>query len=102
MPKLEGTATNADRATVATRAIADSSGKNIADLYAKKNGEGATGTWNINISGKAAAAAIADRALRADAADKATRADTAARADMADRLSVNVLTFANGTKIWVE
>lgn len=102
VPKLEGTATNAERATVATRAIADSSGKNIADLYAKKNGEGATGTWNINISGKAAAAAIADRALRADTADKATRADTAARADMADRLSVNVLTFANGTKIWVE
>ena len=81
VPRIEGTVTNAAHANTADRAAADGNGANIPATYTPKNGAGATGTWGINISG---------------------RAESAGRAEVADRISGNVLVFGNGTKLWVE
>ena len=61
VPKVEGTASLASRAFTADRAGADGNGANIAATYATKNGAGASGTWGINIGGRAAVANVADR-----------------------------------------
>ena len=81
VPQVEGTASYAAHAYTADRATTDGNGVNFSANYAPKNGVGTYGTWPISITGSAA---------------------TAARAGVADGLSGNVLTFANGTKIWVE
>lgn len=81
VPQVEGTASHAAHAYTADRATTDGNGFNFSANYAPKNGVGTYGTWPISITGSAA---------------------TAARAGVADGLSGNVLTFANGTKIWVE
>lgn len=93
VPQLEGTATNATRASLADRATADANGANIPATYTPKTGVGATGTWGINITGKAETAGRADTAARADTSDTAERAKA---------IAGNVLVFGNGTKIWVE
>jgi hypothetical protein len=151
VPNVEGTASLASRAYTADKATTDGNGANIAATYAPKTGAGVNGTWGINISGKAAAASVADR-VGNDAADmrfhwsgqsgqptwvwggnspndaqvynpsnfNVNHANTAGRAEVAgrvensgnaayadraktaDKISGNVLIFANGTKIWVE
>ena len=68
VPRLEGTASTAVRAYTSDKAVADGNGGNIAETYAPKNGAGASGTWGINIGGRAAIANVADR-VGNDAAD---------------------------------
>ena len=68
VPQVEGTASLASRAFTADRAGADGNGANIAATYVPKNGAGASGTWGINIGGRAAVANVADR-VGNDAAD---------------------------------
>ena len=70
------------------------------------DGSGAHGTWNINITGRAAGADVATRAVSADTAAKAETADkaeTAERAAMADEatLALNIPTYDRGGNIWI-
>lgn len=51
------------------KATKDADGNVIADTYAKKTGEGASGTWDIDVSGKAASATTATKALNVPTSD---------------------------------
>lgn len=53
---INTTVNESKHAAAADRATADSAGNNIVDTYVPKTGTGATGTWNISITGNAATA----------------------------------------------
>ena len=93
----------------ADRANKDGNGRDIAGTYTPKDGAGAYGTWNINVTGRAASAGEADSAAmatraasadRAAMADKATMADKAGWADGAN-LALNIPTYDRGGNIWI-
>lgn len=98
VPRLEGTAKNADQAlkakeadqaaqaehaVSADRATRDGTGNEIASVYAHRDGSGAGGTWPINITGTAARASYADVAGRVEGAGNANEAEHAKNADYA-------------------
>lgn len=105
----------------ADRANKDGNGRDIAGTYTPKDGAGAYGTWNINVTGRAASAGAADSAARAASADKAGWADGAAKANSADKaatadragwadkagwadganLALNIPTYDRGGNIWI-
>ena len=99
VPRVEGTAKNADRASTAGRAdtagrsdsaasadkaTRDSAGNEIASVYARRDGGGAGGTWPINITGTAARASYADVAELAKRVEGAGNANEAQHAKNAD------------------
>lgn len=90
----------------ADKANKDGSGRDIAGTYTPKDGAGAYGTWNINVTGRATGADVATRAVaadnatRADAADRATTADKASWANEAN-LALNIPTYDRGGNIWI-
>ena len=90
----------------ADKANKDGNGRDIAGTYTPKDGAGAYGTWNINVTGRAASAGTADNAAaatRAVSADKATTAEAAGRAGWADgaNLALNIPTYDRGGNIWI-
>lgn len=90
----------------ADKANKDGDGRDIAGTYTPKDGAGAYGIWNINVTGRAASAGTADNAAaatRAVSADKATTAEAAGRAGWADgaNLALNIPTYDRGGNIWI-
>ena len=90
----------------ADKANKDGNGRDIAGTYTPRDGAGAYGTWNINVTGRAASSGTADNAAaatRASSADNATRAETASRAGWADgaNLALNIPTYDRGGNIWI-
>lgn len=90
----------------ADKANKDGNGRDIAGTYTPKDGAGAYGTWNINVTGRATSAGTADNAAaatRASSADNATSAETASRAGWANGadLALNIPTYDRGGNIWI-
>ena len=93
----------------ADRANKDGNGRDIAGTYTPKDGAGAYGTWNINVTGRAASAGEADSAAMATRAASADRAAMADKATMADKagwaneanLALNIPTYDRGGNIWI-
>lgn len=99
----------------ADKASKDGNGRDIVGTYTPKDGAGAYGTWNINVTGRATSAGTADSAAmatraasadRAAMADKATIADKATTADKAGwaneaNLALNIPTYDRGGNIWI-
>ena len=84
-------------------------GRDIVGTYAPKDGAGAYGTWNINVTGRATSAGAADSAAMATRAASADRAAMADKATMADKagwaneanLALNIPTYDRGGNIWI-
>ena len=93
----------------ADKANKDGNGRDIAGTYTPKDGAGAYGTWNMNVTGRAGSAGEADSGGmatgaasvdRAAMADKATMADKAGWANEAN-LALNIPTYDRGGNIWI-
>ena len=93
----------------ADKANKDGIGRDIAGTYTPKDGAGAYGTWNINVTGRATSAGAADSAAMATRAASADRAAMADKATMADKagwaneanLALNIPTYDRGGNIWI-
>ena len=93
----------------ADKANKDGNGRDIAGTYTPKDGAGAYGTWNINVTGRATSAGAADSAAMATRAASADRAAMADKATMADKagwaneanLALNIPTYDRGGNIWI-
>lgn len=78
----------------ADKASKDGNGRDISGTYTPKDGTGAYGTWNVNVTGRVASAGTADNAARAPSADRAGWADGM-------NLALNIPIYDRGGNIWI-